>query len=88
MNQHRERNSRSGEKKSIEVPGSPIVVNRIVTTGVERMAAQESAGGEDQTSDHPESGNGLAGKFRTGGGKTAGRECPRRNHELVSSNGC
>jgi hypothetical protein len=65
-----------------------MVFNRIITTGVERMAAQESSEGEDQTSDYTEGGDGLAGKFRTSGGKTTGRECPWRNYELVSSNGC
>lgn len=69
-----------------EFPGSPIVVNRVVTSGMERMAAQESSDGKDQTSAHTECGDGLASKLRTRGAKTAGRKRQWRNYELVGPN--
>ncbi len=72
--------------KVSEFPGSPIVVNRVVTSGMERMAAQESSGGKDQSSAHTECGDGLASKLRTRGAKTAGRKRPWRNYELVGPN--
>lgn len=65
-----------------------MVINRVVTAGMERMAAQEASGGKYQTAAHTECGNGLVSKFGTRGGKTAGRACPWRNEELVSSNRC
>jgi hypothetical protein len=52
------------------------------------MAAQETSGGKHKTSARTESGNSLAGKFRTRGGKSAGRDCPWRNDELVGSDTC
>ncbi len=65
-----------------------MIVDRIVTAGMERMAAQEASGGKGHTFHYTECGNGLASKFRTRGGKTARRERPWRNDELVGSNKC